>query len=100
MSWASGNTIDMTISSGLRRKRRISRSTMAIVLRISLPPEHEGTVHGRGLLQRVAQRPAGVVHEHIIERRVLGRAARNRRFQRGRCIECDELAVIDNRQAV
>src|SRR5689334_14235819 len=59
--------IAMTISIGLRRKRRISRSMMAKTRFMSRPPDHERTVLRRGFLQRVAKCPPCVVHEDIIE---------------------------------
>ena len=42
-------------------------------LPMSASPQHERAVLRRRFLQRVAQRPARVVHEHVVERRALDR---------------------------
>src|SRR4029079_6365594 len=91
----SGKIIEMTMSVGLRRKRRISRSMMARVrcmvsngpakagpyvrqssraLRTSIATANDDRALGGGLLlQRVAKRTARVVHEDIVERGALHR---------------------------
>src|SRR5712691_1873976 len=92
----------MTISTGLRRNRRSSRSMIAHVLPIVCPSrfknsefrfqilvrnlkseflnlnslsssEHRAAVERVGFLQRVAQCASRIVHEHIVERRALDR---------------------------
>src|SRR6185436_20997877 len=81
MSCTTGNSIDMTISMGLRLNLRSSRSITAQVLCMPLalspeplalrPPDHERAVLRVRVLQRIAQRAARVVDEHIVERRAL-----------------------------
>src|SRR5216684_2947887 len=77
--------MEMTMSTGLRRKRLSSRSMMAhvrpicwslvlgawsLVLRSSYCEGAFGRVR---FLQRIAQRAAGVMDEHVVERRALDR---------------------------
>src|ERR1022692_345019 len=75
-----GKIMDASMSAGERKNLRISRSTMAIIRFMSSIPggswlqprplrHHEGIC----LLQFVAQLPARVVHEYIVQRRVLHR---------------------------
>src|SRR5262245_26115244 len=64
-------TMDMTMRIGLRRNRRMPRSTIAHVRFTSAPPQHEGAVRGGGRLQLVTQRAPRVVHEDVVERRAL-----------------------------
>src|SRR3954462_5294647 len=74
MSWTSGKTMDAIISAGERKKRRSSRSMMAImrmVLRLSslAAEQHAGVRECLHLL--IAQAASGVMHEYVVERSVL-----------------------------
>src|SRR5258706_8450593 len=86
MSCTNGKIIDASISAGERKNLRISRSTIAIILFIKFSPERFLTStpggswlqprplrHGERicLLQYVAQLSAGVMHEDVVQRRVL-----------------------------
>src|SRR5580658_10543127 len=81
----SGKIIDASISAGERKNLRISRSTMAIIRFINStsgcsnprrswlqprPLRHDERI---GFLKFVAQLSSGVVHEDVVERRVLHR---------------------------
>src|SRR5580693_1375067 len=75
-----GKIIDASMSAGERKNLRISRSTIAIIrFMTSTPggswPQPWALRHGEGVrfLQFVAQLPAGIVDEHIIQRGVLHR---------------------------
>src|SRR5436190_6824596 len=62
-----GIIIDMAMSTGLRRKRRISRSMIARTRPISTPPHHERAVLcGRGL-KFIPQTAARIMNEDVVE---------------------------------
>src|SRR4029453_13010868 len=81
--------MDIPMRMGLRRNRRISRSTRASMRPISAPPQHEWAVRGRGRLKLVAEGPPRVVHEDVVEGRALhgerldGHAGARGRFHQG-----------------
>src|SRR5437660_3195596 len=80
MSCTSGKIIDASMSAGERKNLRISRSTIAIILFITSAPsgsrlQPRPLRHGEGVcfLKLVAQLPAGVMDEDVVQRRVLHR---------------------------
>src|SRR5271155_680208 len=77
-SCTKGKIMDASISAGERKNLRISRSTIAIIRFINsissgswLQPRPLWHYEGVRFLQFVAQLPAGVMHEYVVQRRVL-----------------------------
>src|ERR1700686_2789403 len=75
-----GKIIDASIRAGERKNLRISRSTMAIIRFIASKPggswlQPRPLRHGEGisLHEFVAQLPAGVMDEYVVQRGVLHR---------------------------
>src|SRR5260370_26586865 len=90
MSCTSGKIMDASMSAGERKNLRISRSTMAIILFIKSTPRDSRLQprplrHGEGVcfLKLVAQLPACVMYEDIVQGCVLYRE----RLHRNPCLD-------------
>src|SRR5262245_32004787 len=81
-----GKTREITISTGLRRKRLNSRSMIgnAPLMLSSTSWDGELAVERRCILQRISQLSSRVMNEHIVQRGALDRQGLNRNLFRRR----------------
>src|SRR5262249_37662417 len=80
MSCMIGKINDITISAGLRRNRRMSRSKMASMRCMSTSPQHERVLSWRCFLQRIAKLTAGLMEKHTVKLRALHGKQRDRKL--------------------